>query len=217
MELHATLSVRVRVGDCPESFVPVAALRWGLRGEFCTVGVRCVAGEWWSAGKDSPCSGCLRLDREKVLPARARWAEMGVFCCAGRVLYRLWPYTPCAGRVLFRFGLEVGGAGRVLYRFGLEVGDAGRVLYRGVCAAWVVGGGLREKILPARVVCVWTGIFFSLLALDGLKWAVFPVLGEFCTGLALRSGLLGEFCTGCGHACRVPGEFCTGACALRGW
>ena len=96
-----------------------------------------------------------------------------------------------------------GSVGRVLYRFGLEVGDAGRVLYRGVCAAWVVGGGLREKILPARVVCVWTGIFFSLLALDGLKWAVFPVLGEFCTG--------------CGHACRVPGEFCTGACALRGW
>ena len=114
---------------------------------------------------------------------------------------------------------------------GLEVGITRRVLYRGVCAAWVVGGGLREKVLPARVVCVWTVTIFSLLALDGLKWAVFPVLGEFCTGfgltrrvlgefctgLALRSGLLGEFCTGCGHACRVPGEFCTGACALRGW
>ena len=87
-----------------------------------------------------------------------------------------------------------GSAGRVLYRFGLEVGVAGRVLYRGVCAAWVVGGGLWEKILPARVVCVWTGKKFSLLALDGLKWAFFAVLGEFCTGLALRSGLLGEFC-----------------------
>ena len=116
-------------------------LRSGLLGEFCTVGVRCVAGEWWSAGKDSPCSGCLRLDRDNFLPARARWAEMGVFCCAGRVLYRLWPYTPCAGRVL----------------------------YRGVCAAWVVGGGLREKILPARVVCVWTGIILSLLASNGLE------------------------------------------------
>ena len=118
-----------------------------------------MGGGWWSAGKDSPCSGCLRLDRDIFLPARLEWAGIGVFCCVGRVLYR----------------------------FGLEVGDAGRVLYRGVCAAWVVGGGLREKILPARVVCVWTGIFFSLLALDGLKWAVFPVLGEFCTGeCALR-------------------------------
>ena len=132
--------------------------------------------------KSSPCSGCLCLDRDIFLPARVKWAEMGVFRRAGRVLCRLWPYTPCAGRVL--------------YRFGLEVGVAGRVLYRGVCAAWVVSGGLREKVLPARVVCVGTGIIFSLLALNGLKWAVFPVWGEFCTGLALRRGLLGEFCTG---------------------
>ena len=67
-----------------------------------------MAGEWWSAGKSSPCSGCLRLDRDNFLPARVKWAEMGVFRRAGRVLYRLWPYTPCAGRVLYRFGLEVG-------------------------------------------------------------------------------------------------------------
>ena len=168
-------------------------LRSGLLGEFCTVGVRCVAGEWWSAGKDSPCPGCLRLDRDNFLPARARWAEMGVFCCAGRVLYRLWPYTPCAGRVLFRFGLEVGGAGRVLYRFGLEVGDAGRVLYRlwpcmpcagrvlyrGVCAAWLVSGGLREKIRPAGSARVANAKFFAQRAQDRPKRAIFAVLGEF--------------------------------------
>ena len=59
-----------------------------------------------------------------------------------------------------------------------------------------MSGGLREKILPARVVCVWTGIIFSLLALNGPNCVFFAVLGEFCTGLALRSGLLGEFCTG---------------------
>ena len=75
-----------------------------------------MAGEWWFAGKGSPCSGCLRRDRDNFLPARLEWAEIGVFCCAGRVLYR--------------FGLEAGVAGRVLYRFGLEVGVAGRVLYR---------------------------------------------------------------------------------------
>ena len=137
-----------------------------------------------------------------------------VVCCG---LVYGWAYTPCAGRVL--------------YRFGLEVGVAGRVLYRGVCAAWLVSGGLREKVLPARVVCVWTGIIFSLLALNGPKWAFFAVLGEFCTGcgltrrvlgefctgLALRSGLLGEFCTGLALRSGLPGEFCTGECALRGW
>ena len=133
------------------------------------VSVRCVARGWWSAGKDSPCSGCLRLDRDNFLPARLEWAEMGVFRRAGRVLYRFGLEVGVAGRVLYRFVLEVGVAGRVLYRFGLEVGVAGRVLYRGVCAAWLVGGGLREKVLPARVVCVWTGIIFSLLASNGLK------------------------------------------------
>ena len=80
---------------------------------------------------------------------------------------------------------------------------AGHYFVPWVCAAWLVSGGLREKILPARVVCVWTVTIFSLLALDGLKWAFFAVLGEFCTG--------------CGLTRRVLGEFCTGACALRGW
>ena len=162
--------------------------------------VPCAAGEWWFAVKSSPCLGCLLRGRDNFLPARAKWSEMGVFRRAGRVLYR--------------FGLEAGVAGRVLYRFGLEAGVAGRVLYRGVCAAWLVGGGLREKVLPARVVCVWTGIFFSLLALNGLKWAFFAVWGEFCTGLALRRGLLGEFCSGCGLEAGVAGRVLyRGVCA----
>ena len=87
---------------------------------------------------------------------------------------------------------------------------ARRVLYRGVCAAWLVGGGLREKVLPARVVCLLAVIIFSLLASKGLKWAFFAVLGEFCTGLALRWGLPGEFCTGVALRWGLPGEFCTG-------
>ena len=41
---------------------------------------------------------------------------------------------------------------------------------------------LREKILPASVVCVSTGIIFSLLASYGLIWVFFAVRGEFCTG-----------------------------------
>ena len=131
--------------------------------------VPCAAGEWWFAVKSSPCLGCLLPGRDNFLPARAKWSEMGVFRRAGRVLYRFGFEAGVAGRVLFRFGFEAGVAGRVLFRFGLEAGVAGRVLYRGVCAAWLVGGGLREKVLPARVVCVWTGIFFSLLASNGLK------------------------------------------------
>ena len=76
-------------------------------------------------------------------------------------------------------------------------------MYRCVCLARLVGGGLREIVLPAWVVCFLAVIIFSLLAPNGLKWAFFAVLGEFCTGLALRRGLLGEFCTG--------------VCALCGW
>ena len=83
--------------------------------------------------------------------------------------------------------VRIGGYGESFVPVGLEAGIARRVLYRGVCAAWLMGGGLREKILPARVVCVCTGKKFSLLASNGPKWAVFPVLGEFCTGeCALR-------------------------------
>ena len=41
---------------------------------------------------------------------------------------------------------------------------------------------LRDKTLPASVVCISTGIIFSLLASNGLKCAFFAMLGEFCTG-----------------------------------
>ena len=155
---------------------------------FVPVCVPCAAGGWWFAVKSSPCLGCLLPGRDNFLPARAKWSEMGVF-----------------RRV-----------GRVLYRFGLEAGVAGGVLYRCVCPVRLVGGGLREKVLPAWVVCFLAVIIFSLLAPNGRKWAFFAVLGEFCTGLALRRGLLGEFCTGgclCGGASAPLGGF---TCALVG-
>ena len=127
-----------------------------------------MAGEWWSAGKDSPCSGCLRLDRDIFLPARARWAEMGGFSCAGRVLYRLWPYTPCAGRVLYRLALRSGllgefctGCGhacRVLGEFCTGCGHACRVLGEfctGACALrgwWVVVCGRKFALQGVRAL-----------------------------------------------------------------
>ena len=164
MELHATLSVRVRVGECGESFVPVGleagiarrvlfrfGLEVGVAGRILYRG--CALRGWWVVvcGKSSPCSGSLRPGRDYFLLARVKRAEMGVFCCAGRVLYR----------------------------FGLEVGVAGRVLYRGVCAAWVVGGGLREKIRPAGSARVANAKFFAQRAQDRPKRAIFAVLGEF--------------------------------------
>ena len=99
------------------------------------------------------------------------------------------------------------------------LGSAGRVLYRGVCAAWLVSGGLRDKFLPASVVSVSTGIIFSLLASNGLIWVFFAVLGEFCTGCGLTRRVRGEFCTGCGLTRCVPGEFCTVGvrCVASGW
>ena len=139
---------------CGESFVPVVALHAVCPESFVPGRVRCVADGWWSAGEDSPCSGCLRLHREKVLPARLEWAESGVICCAGRVLYR------------------------------------------GVCAAWLVSGGLREKIRPAGSARVANAKFFAQRAQNRPKRAIFAVLGEFFRGVCLGGGLLGVLCRG---------------------
>ena len=107
------------------------------------------------AGENSPCSVAWWLNREKVLPARLKWPDFGVFGRAGRVLYRV--------------GLEVAVAGRVLYRLGLEVGVAGRVFYR-VSGGLVVEPGKsspcslawwwkREKVLPACLKWPDFGVF----------------------------------------------------------
>ena len=62
--------------------------------------------------------------------------------------------------------------------------------------------------------CTGTGLAcgtkFSLLGQNGLKWAIFGVLGEFCTGWAAGVGVLGESCTGWAAGVGVLGEFCTG-------
>ena len=41
------------------------------------------------AGESSPCSVAWWWKREKILPAREKWPDFGVFGRAGRVLYRL--------------------------------------------------------------------------------------------------------------------------------
>ena len=48
------------------------------------------------AGKNSPCSVAQCWEREKILPAREKWPDFGVFGRAGRVLYRV---GPCVGLV----------------------------------------------------------------------------------------------------------------------
>ena len=54
------------------------------------------------AVQSSPCWGAWWCERYKVLPARAKRAEMGNFWRVGRVLYRLGCWCGCAGRVLYR-------------------------------------------------------------------------------------------------------------------
>ena len=92
------------------------------------------------AGESSPCSVAWWLNREKILPARLKWPDFGVFGRAGRVLYRLGPGAAVAGRVLYRLGLEVGVAWRVLYRSGPCVGVRGEF-----CTGWARGRLLRGE------------------------------------------------------------------------
>ena len=74
---------------CWESFVPAPASR---------------------AVQSSPCVACYWREREKILPACGKWAEIGVFVCVGRVLCRLGlPGLP-VGRVLCRWGASWRGA-----------------------------------------------------------------------------------------------------------
>ena len=109
-----------RGGCCWESFVPGAgscpgrsALSGAYWGGFCTgrgggvpvMGVGwCCCGRKFSllggavlgTGKNSPCSVAQCWEREKILPAREKWPDFGVFGRAGRVLYRV---GPCVGLV----------------------------------------------------------------------------------------------------------------------
>ena len=116
------------------------------------------------AGESSPCSVAWWWNREKVLPARLKWPDFGVFGRAGRVLYRVGPGAAVAGRVLYRVS-----GGLVL--------EAGGNSPCSVAWCWK-----REKVLPARLRGGGTGRKFSLLARNGRISVFLGVLGEFCTG-----------------------------------
>ena len=61
-----------------------------------------VSGVVLGAVQSSPCWGAWWCERYKVLPARAKLAEMGLFGRVGRVLYRLGCWRGRVGRVLYR-------------------------------------------------------------------------------------------------------------------
>ena len=69
------------------------------------------------AGESSPCSVAWWWNREKILPAREKWPDFGVFGRAGRVLYRSGQGAAVAGRVLYRLGpcVGLGGGGFVVW------------------------------------------------------------------------------------------------------
>ena len=96
---------------CWESFVPAPASR---------------------AVQSSPCVACYWREREKILPVCGKWAEIGVFVCVGRVLYRLGlPGLP-VGRVLYRWRLRGVALGIVASRLWEPRG-----LQPGLQAAWM--------------------------------------------------------------------------------
>ena len=78
-----------------ESFVPVGLLAGACWGSF-------VPGLALGAVQSSPCWGSWGWMRYKVLPARAKLAEMGLFGRVGRVLYRVGCWRGRVGRVLYR-------------------------------------------------------------------------------------------------------------------
>ena len=78
-----------------ESFVPGGLLAGACWGSF-------VPGLALGAVQSSPCWGSWGWMRYKVLPARAKLAEMGLFGRVGRVLYRLGCWRGRVWRVLYR-------------------------------------------------------------------------------------------------------------------
>ena len=127
-------------------------------------------------GENSPCSVAWWWNREKILPAREKWPDFGVFGRAGRVLYRLGPGAAVAGRVLCRVSLEVGVWGEFC------TGRArGRLLPGEFCTGWARAWGS----LGAGLLC--GAPLARKLADDGLLF-----------GHADDAGALAEG-QGCGH------------------
>ena len=124
---------------CWESFVPVGpygAVCWESFVPGGPYGAACwesfVPAPASRAVQSSPCVACYWREREKILPACGKWAEIGVFVCVGRVLYRLGlPGLP-VGRVLYRWRLRGVALGIVASRLWEPRG-----LQPGLQAAWM--------------------------------------------------------------------------------
>ena len=137
-----------------ESFVPVGLLVWVCWESF-------VPGLALGAVQSSPCSASWWWRRYKVLPARAKQAEMGLFVRVGRVLYRLGCWCGCVGRVLYR-----------VWRL---------VRYKVLPARLLGGGGGTKFSLLEQNRLKWA--FLCVLGEFCTGWAAgVGVLGEFCTG-----------------------------------
>ena len=139
-------------------------------------------------GENSPCSVAWWWKREKILPARLKWPDFGVFGRAGRVLYRSGQGAAVAGRVLYRLGQGAAVAGRVFYRV-----SGGLVLEAGENSPCSVSWWLnREKVLPARLKWPDFGVFGRagrVLYRLGLEVGVAGrVLYRVSGGLVLEAG-----------------------------
>ena len=107
-----------------------------------------------------PCFGCFWLERDNFRPACRKWAKMGDFCGAGRVLYRFGHASVRAWRVLYRFGHVSVRARRVLYRFGHASVRAWRFLSRIAPERGPPGKCVEAKVagpIAARHCHIWPG------------------------------------------------------------
>ena len=157
-------------------------------------------------GENSPCSVAWWWNRDKILPAREKWPNFGVFGRAGRVLYRMGQGVGVAGRVLYRLSPGVAVAGRVLYRVsGGLVLEAGGNSPCSVAWCWK-----REKILPARLKWPDFGVFGRTGRVLYRLGPGAAVAGRVLCRVSLEVGVWGEFCTGRARGRLLPGEFCTG-------
>ena len=218
--------VGLLAGACWGSFVPVGLLVWVCWGSF-------VPGLAQGAVQSSPCSASWWWRRYKVLPARAKLAEMGICGCVGRVLYRLGCWCGCAGGVLYRAwhwarykvlpARLLGGGGGT--KFSLLGQNRLKWAFVGVLGEFCTGFGARcgTKFSLLGVVVVravqsspcsasWWCERYKVLPAGGRGGGCgtkFSLLGQNRLKWAIL-GVLGEFCTGWAAGVGVLGEFCAG-------
>ena len=143
----------------------------------------------------SPCLVWWWRKRYKTLPACGKWAKIGVFGRAGRVLYRRW----------FRMRYKVlparlGGGGSGI-KLSLLAQNAPKRGVSGVpgefCTGWADGGACRESFVP--VEAPWHGARGRCESTVGTKGPAARAVGRMGASVSVVLGITGR-CPAISHA-----------------